>query len=88
VPSLFHPLPDAHSSQSAELAAKRRIFDNLTRLKLWTETAANTSFLQDKLGLVDKGFAGGFLAWERNALGKWQKTQAQLRFKQGAWLEQ
>jgi hypothetical protein len=64
------------------------VFDNLTLLKLWTETTAQTIFPQRKLGALKEGYEASFLALESNPLEDWQNVRKiKLRFKQGVLLE-
>lgn len=64
------------------------VFDNLTLLKMWTETTAKTIFPQRKIGALREGYEASFLALEGNPLEDWQNVRKiKLRFKQGFLLE-
>jgi imidazolonepropionase-like amidohydrolase len=63
-------------------------FDNLTLLKMWTETTAKTIFPKRKIGSIQEGFEASFLALEGNPLEDLQNVRKiKLRFKQGFLLE-
>lgn len=60
------------------------MFDNLTPLKMWTETMAKTIFPKRKIGALSEGYEASFLALEGNPLEDWQNVRKiKLRFKQG-----
>jgi len=64
------------------------VFDNLTLLKMWTETTARTMFPQRKIGALSEGYEASFLALEGNPLEDWQNVRKiKRRFKQGVLLE-
>ncbi len=64
------------------------VFDNLTLLKMWTETTAKTIFPQRKIGEIKEGFEASFLALEGNPIKDLQNVhKIKLRFKQGFLLE-
>ena len=64
------------------------LFDNLTLLKMWTETTPETIFPDRKIGRLDEGFEASFLALEGNPLDDFENTQKiSLWFKQGHFLE-
>jgi imidazolonepropionase-like amidohydrolase len=44
------------------------VFDNLTLLKMWSETTPQTIFLQGKLGDLRRGFKASFLVLQKNPL--------------------
>jgi hypothetical protein len=72
----------------AEYLQKLGVFDNLTLLKLWTETTAKTIFPQRKIGALNEDYEASFLALEGNPLEDWQNVRKiKLRFKQGVLLE-
>jgi imidazolonepropionase-like amidohydrolase len=64
------------------------VFDNLTLLKLWAETTAQTIFPQRKIGALNEGYEASFLALEGNPLEDLQNVRRiKFRFKQGILLE-
>jgi hypothetical protein len=64
------------------------LFDNLTLLKMWTETTAKTIFPNRKIGALRDGYEASFLALEGNPLEDWQNVRKiKWRFKQGFLLE-
>jgi Amidohydrolase family len=64
------------------------VFDNLTLLKMWTETSAKTIFPKRKIGSIKEGFEASFLALEGNPLEDLQNVRKiKMRFKQGFLLE-
>ena len=66
-----------------------RAFDNLTLLKMWTETTPRVIFPKRKIGLLGEGFEASFLAIEGNPIEDLQNLRKiKLRFKQGVLLEQ
>lgn len=80
-------VPDS-SVIEAEYLQRLGVFDNLTLLKMWTETTARTIFPQRKIGALKEGYEASFLALEGNPLEDWQSVRKiKLRFKQGVLLE-
>lgn len=64
------------------------VFDNLTLLKMWTETTAKTIFPRRKIGALKEGYEASFLALEGNPIEDLNNVRRiKLRFKQGAPLE-
>ena len=64
------------------------MFENLTLLKMWTETTAKTIFPQRKIGALNEGYEASFLALEGNPIEDWQNVRRiKLCFKQGFLLE-
>ncbi len=64
------------------------VFDNLTLLKMWTETTAMTIFPKRKIGALREGYEASFLALGGNPLEDWRNVRKiKLRFKQGILLE-
>jgi imidazolonepropionase-like amidohydrolase len=60
------------------------VFDNLTLLKMWTETTAKTIFPNRRIGELSEGFEASFLALEGNPIEDLQNVgKIKLRFKQG-----
>ena len=63
---------------------KLGIFDNLTLLKMWAETTAQTIFPGRKIGELREGYEASFLALEGNPLDDLMNVhRIKLRFKQG-----
>lgn len=64
------------------------VFDNLTLLKMWTETTPKTIFPKRKIGALKDGYEASFLALDRNPLEDLQNVRKiKVRFKQGFLLE-
>jgi imidazolonepropionase-like amidohydrolase len=64
------------------------VFDNLTLLKLWTETTARTIFPKRKIGALSDGYEASFLALEGNPIEDLQNLRKiKARFKQGFLIE-
>ncbi len=64
------------------------IFDNLTLLKLWTETTAKAIFPKRKIGALSEGYEANFLALEGNPIEDLQNVRKiKTRFKQGFVIE-
>ena len=62
------------------------VFDNLTLLKMWTETTAKTIFPNRKIGELSEGSEASFLALEGNPIEDLQNVRKiKIRFKQG-WI--
>jgi imidazolonepropionase-like amidohydrolase len=71
-----------------EYLARLGIFDNLTLLKMWTETTARTIFPKRNIAALKDGYEATFLALEGNPLEDLQNVRKiKFRFKQGALLE-
>jgi imidazolonepropionase-like amidohydrolase len=63
---------------------KLGVFDNLTLLKMWTETTAQTIFPSRKIGELREGYEASFAALEGNPLDDLMNVhRIKLRFKQG-----
>jgi imidazolonepropionase-like amidohydrolase len=63
-------------------------FDNLTLLKMWTETTPRVIFPKRKIGLLREGNEASFLALEANPIEDLRNLhRIKLRFKQGVLLE-
>lgn len=72
------------SVKEADYLSGLGVFDNLTLLKMWTETTAKTIFPQRKIGELKEGYEASFLALEGNPVEDWQNVhKIKLRFKQG-----
>ena len=64
------------------------VFDNLTLLKMWTETTSKVIFPKRRVGLLREGYEASFLALEGNPIEDLQNLQRiKVRFKQGVLLE-
>jgi imidazolonepropionase-like amidohydrolase len=64
------------------------VFDDLTLLKMWTQTTPQTIFPGRKIGALQDGYEASFLALEGNPLDDWKNTQRiRVRFKQGFVIE-
>ncbi len=64
------------------------VFDNLTLLRMWTETTAETIFPKRRIGALREGYEASFLALEGNPLEDWRNVRKiRLRFKQGVLLD-
>jgi hypothetical protein len=80
--------PPDSSIIEAEYLQRLGVLDNLTLLKMWTETTARTIFPKRKIGMLREGYEASFLALEGNPLEDWQNVRKiKLRFKQGVLLE-
>jgi hypothetical protein len=63
------------------------LFDNLTLLKMWTETSAQTIFPDRKIGALREGYEASFLALEGDPIRDFENVRRiRLRFKQGVLL--
>lgn len=64
------------------------VFDNLTLLKMWTETTAKTIFPNRRIGALGEGYEASFLALEGNPIEELQNVRKiKMRFKQGVLIE-
>lgn len=64
------------------------VFDNLTLLKMWTESTPQSIFPRRKIGTLSEGAEASFLALEGNPLEDLQNVRRiRVRFKQGVLLE-
>jgi imidazolonepropionase-like amidohydrolase len=64
------------------------VFDNLTLLKMWTETTALAIFPNRKIGALKEGYEASFLALEGNPVEDLNNIRKiKFRFKQGMLLE-
>jgi len=64
------------------------VFDNLTLIKLWTESTAHTIFPNRKIGRLAEGYEANFVALEGNPLDSLDNVRRiKLRFKQGAVIQ-
>jgi imidazolonepropionase-like amidohydrolase len=69
-----------------EYLARLGIFDNLTLLKMWTETTPRMIFPKRQIGALAEGYEASFLALEGNPLED-LRSRIKVRFKQGVALE-
>jgi predicted amidohydrolase YtcJ len=61
-----------------------KAFDNLTLLKLWSETTARAIFPNRKIGKLKKGYEASFLVLGGNPVENFEHVKAiRMRFKQG-----
>ncbi|HZG51517.1 MAG TPA: amidohydrolase family protein [Pyrinomonadaceae bacterium] len=61
-----------------------KAFDNLTLLKLWSETTARAIFPKRKIGRLKKGYEASFLVLGGNPIDNFEHVKAiKIRFKQG-----
>lgn len=61
------------------------IFDNLTLLKMWSETTPQTIFPSRKIGRFDEGYEASFLVLQGNPLEDFEQVRNIIfRFKQGS----
>ncbi|MDR4459223.1 MAG: amidohydrolase family protein [Nitrospirales bacterium] len=62
-----------------------RIFDNLTLLKIWSETTPRTIFPSRKIGRLDEGYEASFLVLQGNPLEDFTQVRNIIfRLKQGS----
>jgi len=79
--------PDTSRGEVAYLRGLK-VFDDLTLLKMWTETTRQTIFPGRKIGSLQDGHEASFLVLEGNPLEDWKNTQRiRVRFKQGFAIE-
>jgi imidazolonepropionase-like amidohydrolase len=68
----------------AENLYKLKVFDNLTLLKMWTETTPQSIFPGRRIGRLGEGYEASFIALEGNPLEDFMNVKKiNLRFKQG-----
>lgn len=80
--------PSDSSVKEIEYLQGLGVFDNLTLLKMWTETTAKSIFPKRKIGTLNEGYEANFLALEGNPLEDLQNVRKiKMRFKQGFLLE-
>jgi Amidohydrolase family len=76
--------PPDTSVKEVEYLRGLKVFDDLTLLKMWTETTPQSIFHERKIGALDDGYEASFLALEGNPLEDWKNTKRiRVRFKQG-----
>lgn len=63
---------------------KLNVFDNLTLLKMWTDTTAKTIFPKRKIGEIKDGYEASFITLSENPLKDFSAVKkVKFRFKQG-----
>jgi len=61
-----------------------KVFDNLTLLKLWSETTAATIFPNRRIGRLKEGYEANFLVLAGNPVDDFSNTgRIEMRVKQG-----
>jgi hypothetical protein len=76
--------PSDTSHREIEYLRRLGVFDDLTLLKMWTETTPQTIFPDRKIGALEDGYEATFLGLEGNPLENWNNTRRiRVRFKQG-----
>jgi imidazolonepropionase-like amidohydrolase len=72
------------SAPEARFLASLKVFDNLTLLKMWCETTAETIFPKRKIGRLKEGYEASFLVLAGDPLKDFANTgRIEMRFKQG-----
>jgi imidazolonepropionase-like amidohydrolase len=66
--------PSDTSHREVEYLRRLGVFDDLTMLKIWTETTPQTIFPDRKIGALEDGYEASFLALEGNPLENWNNT--------------
>lgn len=75
------------SAPEAGFLASLKVFDNLTLLKMWCETTAETIFPGRKIGRLRDGYEASFLVLAGDPLEDFANTgKIEMRFKQGELL--
>jgi imidazolonepropionase-like amidohydrolase len=75
------------SAPEAAFIASLKVFDNLTLLKMWCETTAETIFPRRKIGHLKGGYEASFLVLTDNPLKDFANTgRIEMRVKQGELL--
>ena len=63
------------------------VFDNLTLLKMWSESSARTIFPARKIGRLAEGYEASFLVLGGDPIARFEHVKdIRLRFKQGAFI--
>jgi hypothetical protein len=82
--------PDVHGVTSLAEAMNLynlKVFDNLTLLKMWCETTAETIFPNRKIGQLKEGYEASFLVLGGNPIENFESVKdIKIRFKQGNFL--
>jgi imidazolonepropionase-like amidohydrolase len=80
--------PPDTSRGEVEYLRALKVFDDLTLLKMWTQTTSQSIFPSRKIGALREGYEASFLALEGNPLEDWKNARRiRLRFKQGFLME-
>ncbi len=75
------------SVEEAMYLKSLNVFDNAELLKMWSETAAQTTFPQRKIGYLREGYEASFIVLGGNPLEDFDRVKdIQLRFKQGFFI--
>lgn len=64
--------PPDTSRGEVEYLRSLKVFDDLTLLKMWTETTPQTIFPGRKIGSLQDGYEANFLALEGNPIDDWK----------------
>src|SRR5262245_52141394 len=84
--------PDVHGVTSLAEAMNLyglKVFDNLTLLKMWCETTAETIFPKRKIGKLADGYEASFIVLGSDPIANFEAVKnIQLRFKQGNFILQ
>jgi imidazolonepropionase-like amidohydrolase len=84
--------PDVHGVTSLSEAMNlygMKVFDNLTLLKMWCETTAETIFPKRKIGKLADGYEASFIVLGSDPVANFEAVKnIQLRFKQGIFILQ
>jgi imidazolonepropionase-like amidohydrolase len=79
---------DDTSLKEVQYLAGLGIFDNLSLLKMWTETTPKVIFSNRKIGKLKEGYEASFLALDGNPLKDFRCVRKiKVRFKQGVMIE-
>ena len=80
--------PTDTSGKEVEYLRRLGVFDNLSLLKLWTETTAQTMFPKRQIGALREGYEASFLGLAGDPLTDFENVRRiRIRFKQGFVLE-
>ncbi len=72
------------SVAEVEYLQKLGVFDNVTLLRMWTETTPQTILPGRRIGRLDDGYEASFIALEGSTVDDLQNVRKiKLRFKQG-----
>jgi predicted amidohydrolase YtcJ len=84
--------PDVHGVTSLAEAMNLyalKVFDNVTLLKMWCETTAETIFPKRKIGKLADGYEASFIVLGRDPIANFEEVKnIKLRFKQGNFILQ
>lgn len=80
--------PNDTSLKEFEYLQSLGVFNNLTLLKMWSETTPRTIFPNRRIGMLREGYEASFLALEGNPLKDLDNVRKiKMRFKQGSLVE-